>query len=468
MVKKEHKKMSLPFITIAILVMLGPRFIHSTTLSSEVAVLRSLKQGIDPNSIPEYSYLSTWDFSMDPCESAGAHFLGVLCMISDNDLLASRITALDLDGVGYDGFLTEDIGTLTELTTLNLSKNKFRGPIPDSMTNLSKLTTLKLSENVFTGSIPTGLRKLKKLQEVDLSYNKLTGSIPSWISSFRSMAALRMSNNGFSGRIPSLAGLWQLYVLDLSNNELHGSLPPLPTSLRSLSLAHNVLSGPIHLLWRLRRLRTLDLSDNRFTGSIRGVISLPDVTAVNLSYNWFTELEVPKFTGRATALEVLELQANRLQGRLPVNLVTVQNLTVINLSHNQFSGPIPRVFGLRLGSPWKRLYLNHNFLAGSVPPEFANSKLKIKGNLAYNCLKCPRNNTMCNEGQRPASECIGQIFLKISRQIGALDTCSERALLISSRASDAVGSAGIAPFLMVAMAPHALANFSTFLNRGSS
>ena len=179
MVKKEHKKMSFSFITIAILVMSGSKLIHSTTLSSEVAVLRSLKQAIDPNSIPEYSYLSTWDFSMDPCESAGAHFLGVLCMIPDNDVLSSRITALDLDGVGYDGFLTEDMGTLTELTTLNLSKNKFRGPIPDSMTNLSKLTILKLSENFFTGSIPTGLKRLKKLQELDLSYKKLTNSIPS-------------------------------------------------------------------------------------------------------------------------------------------------------------------------------------------------------------------------------------------------------------------------------------------------
>lgn len=226
------------------------------------------------------------------------------------------------------------------------------------------------------------------------------------------MTSLKMSNNGFSGRIPDLTGLWQLNTLELSNNELFGSLPQLPTSLRVLSLSRNVLSGTVHLLWRLRSLRTLDLSDNRFTGAIRGVISLPEVITLNLSVNWFTEIEVAKFSGRATQLEVLDVQENRLQGHLPINLVTIQNLTVIDLSHNQFSGPIPRDFGLRLGAPWRRLYLDHNFLVGGVPPEFASTKLKIKGNLAFNCLKCPRNVTMCNEGQRTASECIGQVTIK--------------------------------------------------------
>ena len=409
MAKKDRLKMPLHFITIAILVMSRLWFIHSMTTPSEVEVLRALKQGIDPNSIPEYSFLSSWEFSLDPCESAGAHFLGVLCLIPDDNSSFSRITTLDLDEAGYDGFLTEEIGNLTELTSLNLSKNKFRGPIPDSITKLTKLTTLSISGNFFTGNIPVGLKRLKRLQQLDVSSNKLTGSIPTWIGNFRTMISLRMSNNGFSGRIPSLAGLWQLNVLDLSSNQLFGSLPQLPTSLRTLSLSHNVLSGSIHSLWRLRDLKTLDLSDNRFTGSIRGVISLPEVTAVNLSVNWFAEIEVAKFTGRSTMLEVLDVHENRLQGHLPVNLVTIQNLTAINLSHNLFSGTIPRDFGLRLGAPWRRVYLDHNFLVGSVPPEFGNLKIKVKGSLASNCLKCPRNFTMCGEGQRPASECIGQV-----------------------------------------------------------
>ncbi|KAL9240652.1 hypothetical protein vseg_014846 [Gypsophila vaccaria] len=399
--------MSIYFMIIAIILIPGLKLARSVTLNIEVDVLRALKEGIDPNSIPANSFLNTWDFALDPCESTGAHFLGVLCDIPE-DNSSSRITQLDLDGVGYDGFLTVGIGNLTELTTINLSKNKFRGPIPESITKLNKLTALVLSDNFFTGSLPIGIRRLKRLQELDVSRNKLTGVVPSWITNFRGLQSLKMASNGFSGRIPNLAGLWQLNTLDFSGNQLFGTLPQLPTSLRTLSLSHNVLSGSIHSLWTLRNLKMLDLSDNRFSGRIRGIVGLPEIITLNLSVNWFTEIQVPRFAGESTHLEVLDVQENRLQGHLPANLPTMQRLTAIYLSHNQLSGPIPRSFGVRLGAPWRRVYLDNNFLVGNVPPEFVTSKLKVKGSLAHNCLKCPRNATICDGGQRPAPECAGQ------------------------------------------------------------
>ncbi|KAL9237507.1 hypothetical protein vseg_012045 [Gypsophila vaccaria] len=395
------------FIILAIIVVNGPNIVHSDTLSTEVDVLRALKEGIDPNSIPDSAFLSTWDFSLDPCESTGAHFLGVLCNIPD-DNSSSHITQLELDGVGYDGFLTVDIGNLTELITIDLSKNKFRGPIPESIAKLNKLTALLLSDNFFTGSLPVGIRRLKRLQELDVSRNKLTGLIPTWITNFRSLYSLKMANNGFSGRIPNLAGLWQLNTLDLSGNQLFGTLPQLPISLRTMSLSHNVLSGSIHSLWTLRNLKMLDLSDNRFSGRIRGIVSLPEIVSLNLSVNWFTEIQVPRFAGESSHLETLDVQENRLQGHLPANLPTMPRLTAIYLSHNQLSGPIPRSFGVRLGAPWRQVFLDNNFLVGNVPPEFVASKLKVTGSLAHNCLKCPRNATICDGGQRSAPECAGQ------------------------------------------------------------
>ncbi|XP_074293751.1 uncharacterized protein LOC141620901 [Silene latifolia] len=399
--------MSFIYIIIAIIVLHGPSLVHSATISTEVDVLRALKEGIDPNSIPDNAFLSTWDFSLDPCESTGAHFLGVLCNIPE-DNSSSQITQLELDGVGYDGFLTVNLGNLTELTIINLSKNKFRGPIPESITKLNKLTSLTLSDNFFTGSLPTGIRRLKRLEELDISRNKLTGLIPTWITNFRSLHSLKMANNGFSGRIPDIAGLWQLNTLDLSGNQLFGTLPQLPISLRTVSLSHNVLSGSIHSLWTLKNLKMLDLSDNRFSGRIRGIVSLPEIVSLNLSVNWFTEIQVPRFAGESTELEILDVQENRLQGHLPANLPTMQKLTAIYLSHNQLSGPIPRSFGVRLGAPWRHVFLDNNFLVGNVPVEFTTSKLKVTGSLAHNCLKCPRNVTMCDGGQRPASECAGQ------------------------------------------------------------
>ncbi|CAO2821657.1 unnamed protein product [Amaranthus hypochondriacus] len=391
----------------AILIIYRQTLVHSATLSSEIDVLRALKEGIDPNSIPSNSFISTWDFSVDPCESTGSHFLGILCTIPE-DNSSSRITTLELDGAGYDGFLTSNIGNLTELTLLNLSKNKFRGPIPDSMTKFSKLTTLIISDNFFTGSLPEGLKRLKRIQQLDVSRNKLTGLIPNWITNFRTLESLKISSNGFSGRIPNLAGLWQLHTFDGSNNQLFGILPQLPTSLRTLSLSHNVLSGSIHSVSDLLNLRTLDLSDNRFSGRIRGIVNLPQIITLNLSVNWFTELQVPRFSVDLTHLQVLDVEQNRLTGHLPGNLATMDKLTAIYLSHNQLSGPIPRAFGARIGAPWRHIFFDHNFLVGGLPAEFSAQNVKVTGSLAHNCLKCPRNVSMCDGGQRPVPECAGQ------------------------------------------------------------
>ncbi|KAK9288366.1 hypothetical protein L1049_016819 [Liquidambar formosana] len=117
-------------------------------------------------------------------------------------------------------------------------------------------------------------------------------------------------------------------------------------------------------------------------------------------------MEVVKFSGRETRLEVLDAHTNRLQGRLPVNLVTLENLRSLNLGHNLFSGPIPMQYGAMLEGSWRSLFLDYNFLAGNLPPHFASSD--IKGSLANNCLRCPPSIPWCHGGQRPASECAGK------------------------------------------------------------
>lgn len=138
---------------LAIVLICSLTLVHWLTLQTEIEVLSALKSSIDPNTIPPSSYLSTWDFLADPCESTGAKFLGILCTIPlDNS--TSRIISVDLDGAGYDGFLTPLIGNLTELTSLDLSRSRFRGPLPDTIFNLKKLTRISVAGNFFTGGFP--------------------------------------------------------------------------------------------------------------------------------------------------------------------------------------------------------------------------------------------------------------------------------------------------------------------------
>ncbi|XP_031276986.1 LRR receptor-like serine/threonine-protein kinase RCH1 [Pistacia vera] len=385
---------------------LFPTIAHSVTLESDSAVLSLLKRSIDPNTIPISSFLDTWNLSADPCEST-SQFLGILCTYPEEES-RQRIVAIDLDSFGYDGVLTQSIGNLTELTTLNLGRNKFRGPIPDSISGLRKLTTLSMSGNFLSGSIPRGITMLKKLESVDLSYNTLSGSIPAKLSGLRRLIHLRLSHNELSGRIPDLTASWQLDTLELDNNQLYGNLPNFPASLRTLSLSHNTLSGHITPIGKLKNLKLLDLSNNRLTGSIRQqILKLSQVVHINVSMNLFTGIEVAKFVGIETHLQDFDAHGNMIRSRLPANLVTVSNLTSVNLARNDFTGPIPREYGVKVVNSWKSLFLDHNFLTGDLPQEFSNASIRMKGSLANNCLRCPTNVTLCLGGQRSTSECVG-------------------------------------------------------------
>jgi Leucine-rich repeat (LRR) protein len=409
MAKQLHSLLSscLLSVTVSIVLLHIPTRVHSVTLKSDVEALQALMQAVDPVSIVRYSYLHSWDFAFDPCEAAGL-FQGIVCTFpTDNS--ANRIMAIDLDPAGYDGFLTASIGNLTELTSLRISKNNFRGPIPETIANLQKLTRLSLTQNLFTGRIPQGIINLKHLQILDLSQNHLSSKIPADITTLRSLVQLSLSNNALSGRIPDLSALWQLSTLDLSGNNLDGIVPNLPINLRKLSLSHNVLSGHISPVSVLQHLTVLDLSDNRLSGLIRQeILTLPLVERLNISNNQFTEMEPLPYPREGLQLRVLDAHANRLHGHLPISLVNIANLSSIDLSHNHFSGRIPLEYGAKLGSSWKSLLLEDNFLIGNLPPQFINGTVAVRANLAHNCLRCPPNIRFCRGGQRANSECDGQ------------------------------------------------------------
>nr|XP_027118559.1 leucine-rich repeat receptor protein kinase EMS1-like [Coffea arabica] len=390
----------------AISLILVPCLAVSLTLQSDIQVLRNIREAVDPNTVSSTSFLSTWNFDTDPCESSGPHFLGVLCTTPE-DNSSSRIAVINLEGDGLDCFLTPTIGNLTELTTLNLRNNNFRGPIPNTIAKLRKITKLLLSQNFFSGGLPEGLSEMKRLKHFDLSQNRLSGTIPPKISALRSLLHLQLSGNQFSGKLPDFSGLWQLTTLDLSSNLFYGTLPQFPTSLRTLLLSHNMISGNVSSIGRLPHLKTLDLSDNRLSGKIEpDILTSPKVSSINVSANLFSDIEVV-FMNQPSQLQLLDAHGNHLRGHLPLHLITYQNLRAIYLGHNLFSGWIPKEYGAKLYS-WKTLFLEYNFLQGTLPQEFMNNLERIRGSLAHNCLRCPKNVSFCHGGQRAPSECTGQ------------------------------------------------------------
>ncbi|KAM1161372.1 hypothetical protein ACFX14_000523 [Malus domestica] len=84
--------------------------------------------------------------------------------------------------VPWDGITCESVAGYAVITVLDLSSGIQRGgflkgPVPSSITKLTYLRVLNLSHNDFTGNIPAFLPS-SLLTSVDLSFNDLGGSLP--------------------------------------------------------------------------------------------------------------------------------------------------------------------------------------------------------------------------------------------------------------------------------------------------
>ncbi|KAL5574771.1 hypothetical protein UlMin_016470 [Ulmus minor] len=114
----------------------------------------------------------------------------------------------------------------------------------------NEVLSIQLSHMELKGNFPQGIEYCTNIGRLDLSNNELTGTIPSDIGMLMpSLTSLRLSFNKFSGEIPkSLAKIPHLNVLELDNNQLTGHLPEelgLLLDLTTFSVADNLLSGPI-------------------------------------------------------------------------------------------------------------------------------------------------------------------------------------------------------------------------------
>uniref|UniRef100_A0ACD5ZWR2 Uncharacterized protein n=1 Tax=Avena sativa TaxID=4498 RepID=A0ACD5ZWR2_AVESA len=231
------------------------------------------------------------------------------------------------------GFVPPDIGNLTGLTLIHMEKNFLSGHIPGTLGNIETLFVLNLAENIFSGEVPQSIGNLDKLSELYLEKNRLSGSIPASLAGCRSLTRLNLSCNSFQGSIPpklfSVSSLSE--GLDLSDNQLIGSIPSEISSLNNLEV--------------------LKLSDNQLSGKI------------------------PASLGQCLHLESLHLDANHLEGSIPSSLMNLRGIVEMDLSQNNLSGEIPRFF--ESFSSLQLLNLSFNNLQGPVPTSavFGNSRV---------------------------------------------------------------------------------------------
>ncbi|PON92271.1 Tyrosine-protein kinase [Trema orientale] len=230
---------------------------------------------------------------------------------------------------------------------LAASGSGLSGSIPDTtIGKLTKLQNLDLSNNKITG-LPADLWSLGTLKSLNLSSNQISGSLPNNIGNFGLLERLDISSNNFSGAIPETIGsLVSLQILKLGRNGFDQSIPTGILSCQSLvtiDLSSNQLSGslPDGFGAAFPKLKTLNLAGNEIHGRDSDFLELKSITTLNVSSNLFQGSAMGMFK---ELLEVIDLSRNQFQGHISqVQFNTSYNwarLVYLDLSENELSGDI--------------------------------------------------------------------------------------------------------------------------------
>ncbi|KAJ4830881.1 hypothetical protein Tsubulata_049232 [Turnera subulata] len=235
-------------------------------------------------------------------------------------------------------------------------------------------------------------RQASILDSVKLSFESYDPSLNTWnVSNYlllcswtgircdetnRSVVSIDLSNQNISGTLsPVITELRSLVNLSLPVNSLSGEFPHeihKLTRLQVLNITSNLFVGEID--WdfsQLKELQVLDVYDNSFNGSLPlGVTQLPKLRHLDFGGNFFTGTIPPSY-GSMKQLTFLSLKGNDLRGLIPGELGNLTNLEQLYLGYfNVFDSGIPPELG-------KLVNLVHLDIAkcqlkGSIPPELGN------------------------------------------------------------------------------------------------
>ncbi|KAJ1254524.1 hypothetical protein BS78_K038200 [Paspalum vaginatum] len=260
------------------------------------------------------------------------------------------------------------LSKLPFLSKLILDGTTFSGhvPVPERFAELSSLAVLSLQRCGLKGTFPSRIFHLKNLMYLDVSGNdNLRGVLPEFILA-SALQVLILSGTKFSGKIPeSIGNLRNLTELDLSNCQFHGSIPPFTQ-------------------WPM--ISSIDLSGNNLTGSLPsdGYLALHNLTTVHLSNNSMSGV-IPASLFSLPSLESLDLSRNNFTGNFLLHLNISSNLGKIDLSNNKLQGPIPKLLSDLVGIYW--LDLSFNNFTGIVDLSFIKNYMELDYlSLSYNKL----------------------------------------------------------------------------------
>ncbi|KAJ4866391.1 receptor like protein 23 [Raphanus sativus] len=179
----------------------------------------------------------------------------------------------------------------------------------------------------------------------------------------------------------SLFEFHQLRYLNLSyNNFISSSLPPKFGNLNRLevlSLSSNGFLGQVPTSFsNLRMLSYVDLSQNKLIGSFPSVRNLTKLTLLDLSHNHFSGTLNPRSSlFELHHLRFLDLGYNNFSSSLPAELGNLYRLEILNLTSNGFFGQFPSTISNL--TQLTELKLSGNMFTSSFPLVQNLTKLSV-------------------------------------------------------------------------------------------
>ncbi|KAG4123118.1 hypothetical protein ERO13_D11G308225v2, partial [Gossypium hirsutum] len=233
-------------------------------------------------------------------------------------------------------FLAFDVylcfGQLESLETLDFGYNLLEGVVLEThFSNLTRLTTLKASHNRLRFEPNSSWILPFQCQIIELGHWHLGPKFPHWLKFQKNLSVLDISDAGISDFIPPW--FWhlptQFKYLNISFNQLIGGISYL-NNLEFLNLGGNNLIGKIPPLGH-SKLFMLILQNNSMHGELPS--TLQNATWIGDKFSF---------------LNILNLQSNNFDGRIPHKICDLLNILILDLAHNNISGTIPKCFGVHL------------------------------------------------------------------------------------------------------------------------
>jgi len=377
--------------------------------AQESKTLESLYQNLNG---PEWHFKDGWMSTSNPCGSGGFvsdAWYGVECKTFD---------------VGHSGNFSSHV------TGLALPQNHLVGTLPrlDGLQHLLNVDFSSLGSSVSqdfdnsVGGTLDALCGLDNLSTVQLTGNNLTGSIPDCIQRLANVKMLYLANNGIVGTMPDeICFLRSLEQVVLSKNALTGTVPSCLGTLSQiigLELESNQFHGPIpESLCHASALESLYLHQNALTGTIpRCLGSLGHLEWLDLSTNPFYG-SIPEELCQLSALKELALAENALTGTVPSCLGNLRLLIELGLYINQFHGPIPKE--LCHASALEILDLSENALTGTLPSCLGNLSHLAELDVDTNQIHGPITNELCY------ASALKLLILVANALTGTIPSCLE-------------------------------------------